>query len=165
MGSGLGSYSGTGGASQPFAPLYHVEKQMHQYDIDNGTFRNGQYYKNPTAKTLDSMINGNYVGNKSTNEENLPYVIDTTGNIIVGKRNGNGRGGAPTPHPTLIGGADPVVQIAGILKIRGGKIYSYDDRSGHFKPNAKSMSVADEIFGKLPMQLFHKNFTRRKNNE
>lgn len=134
---------------------------MHQYDIDSGTYHDGQYDVNPTAKPLDTMVNGNYIGNKSVNEDNLPYVIDEAGNIIVGKRNGNGRNGVPTPHPTLIGGKDPVVQMAGILKIRGGKIYSYDDRSGHFKPNIQSMKVADEAFGKLPKQLFHKDFKRR----
>ena len=69
------------------------------------------------------MINGNYIGNKTTNESGLPYVIDMNGNIIVGKRSGNGRGpGAlPTPHPTLIGGNDPQVQMAGLLKIGGEK--------------------------------------------
>lgn len=122
MGSGSGSYTGTGSSSQPFAPTYHVEKSMRQYDIDNGTYHDGKYDVNPTAKPLASMINGNYIGNKSVNEDNLPYVIDKQGNIIVGKRNGNGRDGAPTPHPTLIGGKDPEVQMAGILKIRGGKI-------------------------------------------
>lgn len=162
MGSGSGTYTGTSGSSQPFASTYHVEKNMLQYDIDNGTYHNGIYNINPTAKPLTSMINGNYVGSKSMNEDNLPYVIDKQGNIIVGKRNGNGRNGSPTPHPTLIGGKDPEVQMAGILKIRGGKIYSYDNRSGHFKPNPKSMKIADEIFGKLPKQLFHKDFTRRE---
>lgn len=158
MGSGIGSYSGTGGSSQPYAPLYHVEPKMHKYDEQNGTFHDGQYDVNPTARSLTSMINGNYIGNKNTNNDNLPYVIDKNGNIIVGNRNGNGKEGLPTPHPTLIGGSDPVVQMAGILKIRGGKIYSYDDRSGHFKPNVLSLSVADETFGKLPAILFHKDF-------
>lgn len=82
------------------------------------------------------------------------YVIDKQGNLILGKRNGNGRDGKPTPHPTLIGGANPEVQMAGLVRISGGKIVSYDDRSGHFKPNPKSMSVAHEAFGKLPQTLF-----------
>lgn len=70
------------------------------------------------------------------------------------QRNGNGREGLPTPHPTLIGGKDPQVQMAGLVKIRGGKIISYDNRSGHYKPNIKSISVADEAFGKLPASVF-----------
>ena len=36
------------------------------------------------------MINRNYIGNKNANID-MPYVIDTNGNIIVGRRNGNGR--------------------------------------------------------------------------
>ena len=57
--------------------------------------------------------------------------------MIIGDRNGNGRtpSKTPTPHPTLIGGKDPKVKMAGILDIRGGKIYSYDDRSGHSSLN------------------------------
>ena len=44
--------------------------------------------------------------------------------------------------------------MAGLVKIRGGKIISYDNRSGHYKPNIKSISVADEAFGKLPASVF-----------
>ena len=91
----------------------------------------------------------------------MPYVIDLDGNIIIGKRNGNGRYGLPTPHPTLIGGRDPQVKMAGIVDIRGGKIFSYDKRSGHFKPNDKSMHVADEAFAKLPKSLFSKRRGKR----
>ena len=157
MGSGSGNgYSGTRGGSQPFSPSYHVEPKMHQMDIDNGTYHDGHYSKNPTAQNINDMINGNYIGSKRFNEENMPYVIDMKGNIILGKRNGNGRDGAPTPHPTLIGGKDPQVQIAGLVKIRGGKIISYNNKSGHYKPNIKSMPVADEAFAKLPASVFKK---------
>ena len=155
MGSGAGgSYDG-GSGSQPYAPSYHVEKSMHEQDIKNGTYHDGHYDKNPTAQNINDMINGNYIGNKHTNID-MPYVIDLDGNIILGKRNGNGKDGAPTPHPTLIGGKDPQVQMAGIVHIQGGKIASYDNQSGHYKPNAKSMQVADEAFGKLPSTLFKK---------
>lgn len=87
--------------------------------------------------------------------------MDLSGNIIFGSRNGNGRLGAATPHPTMIGGSDPQVQVAGMLKIRGGKIYSYDYMSGHYKPNVKSMEAADKAFSKLSKNLFAKNFTRK----
>ncbi len=154
MGSGASGIYGSGsGGSQPYAPSYHVVKSMHEQDIKKGTYHDGHYDKNPTAKNINDMINGNYIGNKNTNID-MPYVIDMKGNIIVGKRNGNGRDGAPTPHPTLIGGKDPQVQMAGIVHIQGGKIASYDSQSGHYKPNSKSMKVADEAFGKLPASLF-----------
>ena len=74
---------------------------MHQWDIDRGIFHDGKYDKNPTAQNINDMINGNYLGDKHTNID-VPYVIDLDGNIIIGKRNGNGKVGAPTPHPTLI---------------------------------------------------------------
>ncbi len=155
MGSGLkGSYGG-GSGSQPYAPSYHVEKGMHERDVKNGIYHNGHYDKNPTAKNINDMIKGNYIGSKTTNID-MPYVIDLRGNIILGKRNGNGREGAPTPHPTLIGGKDPQVQMAGIVHIQGGKIAFYDNQSGHYRPNSKSMNVADEAFGKLPSTIFKK---------
>ena len=159
MGSGAGGSYGGGSGSQPYAPSYHVEKSMHEQDIKNGTYHDGHYDKNPTAQNINDMINGNYIGDKRTNID-MPYVIDLDGNIILGRRNGNGKGGAPTPHPTLIGGADPQVQMAGIVHIQGGKIASYDNQSGHYKPNAKSMHVADEAFGKLPSTLFKKKGKR-----
>lgn len=156
MGSGAGGSYGSGsGGSQPYAPSYHVEKSMHERDIKNGTYHDGHYDKNPTAKNINDMINGNYIGNKNTNID-MPYVIDLKGNIILGRRNGNGKDGTPTPHPTLIGGKDPQVQMAGVVHIQGGKIASYDNQSGHYKPNSKSMGAADEAFGKLPPALFKK---------
>lgn len=152
MGSGS---SGPYGKSQPYAPKYHVEASMHKRDIADGIYHDGHYDKNPTAKNLNDMINGNYIGDKRTNID-LPYVITPNGDIIVGRRNGNGRGGLATPHPTLIGGKDPQVAMAGMLHIHGGKIASYDTNSGHFKPNIKSMPKADEAFSKLPKTLFKK---------
>lgn len=155
MGSSLSnSYTGTRGASQPYSPSYHVEPAMHRMDIRNGTYHDGHYDKNPTARNINDLINGNYIVAKTFNAENMPYVIDLNGNIILGKRNGNGREGLPTPHPTLIGGKDPQVQMTGLVKIRGGKIISYDNRSGHYKPNIDSMFVADQAFNKLPSSLF-----------
>ncbi len=154
MGSGAGRNYG-GGGSQPYAPSYHVESHMHDLDIARGIYHDGHYDKNPTAKNIIDMIHGNYIGDKRTNAD-MPYVIDLKGNIILGKRNGNGRDGVPTPHPTLIGGKDPQVQMAGIVHIQGGKIASYDNQSGHYKPNIKSMGVADEAFGKLPSTVFKK---------
>lgn len=133
---------------------------MRKYDIESGIYGANGYKKNPTAQDISQMINGNYIGDKHTNGKFI-YAVDESGNIIVGRRNGNGRDGEATPHPTLIGGTNPKVQIAGVLEIRGGKIYSFDDRSGHFKPNAKSLDAADMAFGRLSSKLFHKNFRKR----
>ena len=76
----------------------------------------------------------------------MQYVITTDGRVIIGIRNGNGKtpSKTPTPHPTLVGGLNPKVKMAGIVDIRRGKIYSYDNQSGHYRPNSKSMKWADE---------------------
>lgn len=149
------SYSGTKERSQPYKTYYHVIDSMHKHDIETGAFKDGEYLKNPTAQNIHNMIKDECIGNKSTNET-FTYVITKDNQIIVGKRNGNGRGEGkiPTPHPSLVGGADPKVKMAGLLYVESGKIVRYDDRSGHFKPNKKSMKVADEMFGKLPKYLF-----------
>lgn len=88
------------------------------------------------------------------------YVVDTNGNLIIGRRNGSVK--FQTPHPSLIGGKDPIVKMAGMVDIRNGKIHSWDDRSGHFKPNIKSMKYADEAFGKLSKEIFVKDFNKGK---
>jgi hypothetical protein len=152
MGSGS---NGPYGKSQPYAPTYHVERSMHKQDIARGVFHDGHYDPNPTAMNLNDMIKGNYLGDKRTNID-MPYVITRNGDIIVGRRNGNGKTGLATPHPTLIGGRNPEVAMAGMLHINGGKIASYDAHSGHFKPNKKSLPVANTSFVKLPKILFKK---------
>lgn len=160
MGSGnSGNYHGTRGCSQLFASFYSVIPDMHEIDISRGIVQNGVYPKNPTAKDIRDMIHGNYVGNKNTNGL-FAYVIDMKNHIIVGKRNGNGTNpsDAPTPHPTLIGGKSPKIQCAGMIDVRGGKIYSFNNQSGHFKPNAKSLEKAAEIFARLSKNLFHKKY-------
>ncbi|MBQ7652327.1 MAG: hypothetical protein IJS15_15310 [Victivallales bacterium] len=162
MGSGTSSgYSKGNGGSQEYAISYHVDKPMLEADKKRGTYHDGHYDKNPTAEKLLDKVNGNYIGNKRFNAS-LPYVVDLNGNIIVGKRNGNGTGKdvLPTPHPNLIGGKDPQVKVAGMIVIRGGKIYSYDNDSGHYKPNAKSMPVADAALKKLPSTVFTKDAKR-----
>lgn len=156
MGSGSsGLYSGTKGASQPYALSYHVTSDMLQYDKDRGVFHGGHYDKNPTAKNINSVFQDGKI-DRSYDNQKLTYAVDLNGNIIIGKRNGNGKNGLATPHPTLIGGKDPQVQVAGIIEIRKGKIYSFDLNSGHYKPNSKSIKAAHEAFNKLPKSYFSK---------
>ena len=81
------------------------------------------------------------------------YVIDKDGNIIIGDRNKD-----YYPHPTLIGGENPQVQSAGMVEIRGGKIYKIDNASGHFKPGAGSLDISQEFFEQLPEKVFSKDF-------
>jgi len=81
------------------------------------------------------------------------YVIQGNGNILIGTRDGK-----RMPHPTLIGGENPMVIRAGIIDIRGGRIYSVDNASGHFKPGPRSLDAARKYFGRLPRNPFHTNF-------
>jgi len=153
MGSGVsGNYSGTTEKSQSYAKDYGVTPEMKQFDIERGVY-DGKYDKNPTAKNIEDVINGEYLFSKDKSK-NYTYVIDLSGNIIIGERNGNGYNGKATPHPTLIGGENPRVQMAGILTVKNGKIDSYNHMSGHFKPNIKSMDAANKAFGRLPSYLF-----------
>ena len=153
MGSGVtGNYSGTIEKSQTYAKSYGVTDEMKQFDINRGVY-DGKYDKNPTAKNILDAVNGEYLFSKDKTK-NYTYVIDLDGNIIIGERNGNSFTGKATPHPTLIGGENPKVKMAGILHVENGKIVSYDHMSGHYKPNIKSMKEADKAFSKLPDYLF-----------
>lgn len=134
---------------------------MLEHDKETGTYRpDVGYRKKPTAKNINDTIKDGkiYVGERLANGQ-FTYVVDTDGNLIIGRRNGSPE--FQTPHPSLIGGKDPVVKLAGMVDIRGGKIYSWDDRSGHFKPNAESMKFADVAFGKLPENVFAKNAKKK----
>jgi hypothetical protein len=149
------SYYGTKEQSQPYLKSYHVTSEMLEYDKQRGVY-DGSYSKNPTAINITTS-NIDYIYGKEANG-NYTYVVNLEGEIIVGKRNGNGRDGVATPHPTLIGGEDPQVKVAGIVTLKNGKIVSFDHMSGHYKPNIKSMKEAKEAFGKLPKELFSKDY-------
>ena len=126
MGSGVsGNYSGTTEKSQSYAKDYGVTLEMKQFDIVRGVY-DGKYDKNPTAKNIEDVINGEYLFSKNKSKKYI-YVIDLSGNIIIGERNGNGYNGKATPHPTLVGGENPRVQMAGILTVKNGKIDSMLD--------------------------------------
>ena len=148
----FGSYSSSPlhGQSQPYKSEYSVYERMLKKDLKHGIYDTTVgYTKNPTANFLDDVVSGDYIINERFSDV-LTYVITTDDKVIIGKRNGNGKTGLQTPHPTLIGGKDPKVKMAGMLDIRGGKIYSYDNGSGHYRPNSESMKYSDELFKKYP---------------
>lgn len=96
----------------------------------------------------------------TTHVETITLLCRKNLKNIIGRRNGSNK--FQTPHPSLIGGKNPIVRMAGMVDIRNGKIHSWDDRSGHFKPNIKSMKYADEAFGKLSKEIFVKDFNGGK---
>lgn len=132
---------------------FAVDSSMFAADEAAGVLSNGKYIKNPTAQNLSNLVtDSGRIGGKNMNGQYM-YVIDQDGSIIIGSR-----GGQRMPHPTLIGGENPQALGAGIVDIRGGKIYSVDNASGHFKPGAGSLDAARDAFGNLPSNVFHKNF-------
>ena len=166
MGSGYkGAYSS--GGSQPYQPTYHVVTSMLELDKKVGIYKPGRgYFKNPTRIGLEQAVKGNFImfrGKKAS--ATFMYVLDASGHIIFGERsnpyNSNGR----SPHPTLVGGKDPVVQAAGLINIKHGKIVSFDDQSGHFRPSSKSMDKVESALRKLYNKnhsLFSDEFIWRK---
>jgi hypothetical protein len=118
-----------------------------------GVIVNGHYIKNPSARSLKSLLTDTgKIGGKQMSGRFM-YVIDDAGEIIIGIR-----AGKRMPHPTLIGGANPRVRGAGLVDIRGGRIFSINNASGHFRPGAGSLDAAREAFGTLPNSAFHRNF-------
>ncbi|QDV51351.1 Calx-beta domain protein [Gimesia fumaroli] len=137
----------------PKIKLFGVDPATRAADETAGVLVNGHYIKNPTAKSLNSLLtDSGKIGGKQMSGRYM-YVIDDAGNITIGTR-----AGQRMPHPTLIGGANPQVRGAGIVDIRGGRIFSVDNVSGHFKPGAGSLDAARKAFGKLPDSAFHRNF-------
>jgi hypothetical protein len=131
-----------------------VDPALRAADEKAGLIINGSYIKNPTAKDLKGLITETgKIGSKRVSGQ-FQYVVDAkTGRIVIGTR-----GGARMPHPTLLGGPNPTVKAAGIVDIRGGRIYSIDNASGHFKPGDNSLEAAKKAFGTLPKGAFHKDF-------
>lgn len=134
-----------------------IAVDFYMHDKESGTYLDDLGYRpNPTATNInDAIINNKiYVQGKVANGQ-FTYIIYVSGNFIIRWRNGLEE--FQTPHPSLIGWKDSKVKMAGMVDIRNGKIHSCDDRSGHFKPNSKSMEYADTAFGKLSKELFTKN--------
>ena len=169
MGSGSsGGYGSGGNGSQPYAPSYHATSDMLKMDKKDPDIYNPNtgYFKNPTATNLETAIDGNrFVFNGNRAEGTMTYVLDKNGNIIFGKRCNPNDGRKRAPHPTLIGGKDPQVQCAGMITFRKGRNSSVDDRSGHFRPNSKSLEKVDAILQNIcdnNPRLFDKNSKWRK---
>jgi hypothetical protein len=143
----------SGSLVAPNNTLYSVDQSMSVADEVAGVLVNGSYIRNPTAQNLGSMItDSGRIGSKQMSGQYM-YVLDQSGEIIIGTR-----AGQRMPHPTLIGGESPQVSAAGIVDIRGGRVYSVNNASGHFKPGDASLDAAREAFSRLPSSAFHRNF-------
>ena len=164
-GAGKSGSSSKSGSSQEYAPQYSVVKKMHEKDRKNNAIwsEKSGYYKNPSAANLEDCVSGRsivYNGGKANGK--MTYVVDTNGNLIFGKRDNPVNPSTRSPHPMLIGGKDPQVKVAGMIEFRGGKIFSIDNDSGHYRPPSKSLKAAEEALSRLPKEVFHKESKWRK---
>ncbi len=166
MGSGSkGPYgSSSGGGSQPYAPTYHVVKDMMEADKKDPNIYNPTkgYFKNPLAATVqDDVNNGQIQMNGHSAHGTFPYVLTESGDIVFAKRFNPNNSHSRSPHPTLVGGKDPQVVCAGMIHMEKGRIVWYNNDSGHFKPNAKSLDAVDKAMTALKKshpEIFAKNY-------
>ncbi len=145
-------YAGKGTTAQS-VQKWSVDPATKAADEAGGVLVDGIYKNNPTAQNITGLLtDSGRIGSKNMNGQFM-YVVDQKGNVIIGTRSGE-----RMPHPTLIGGKDPLVLGAGIVEIRAGKIYSIDNASGHYKPGSGSLDAVKDAFGKLPDKYFSKDF-------
>ena len=153
MGSGIsGNYIGTLEKSQQYTALYHVDKTMLDLDKKDKDIYNptNGYFHNPTSTKLENAIENNEIRvNGEVLDGIMTYVINKNGDFIFAKRYNPNNPNKRSPHPTLIGGIDPVVKCAGMVEFIDGKIISINNRSGHFKPNIKSLKEAYKALQKI----------------
>ncbi len=167
MGSGSHGPSyggGSGGGSQPYAPFYHVVPSMMERDKEDHNIYDPDYgyFTNPLAAPIQSTIkNGQIQMNGHSASGTYTFVVDKNGNIVFAKRFNPNNSKSRAPHPTLIGGKDPVVQCAGMIHIEKGRIVWYNNDSGHFRPNKKSLATVEKALTKLRSEhpeVFAKNY-------
>ena len=172
MGSGPGgSYSESSSSwkSQDYAASYSVVSTEYDKDIKNSYVynKNTGYYKNPTTTNINDAIKNNNVyfeGHKANGK--YTYALKTNGELVFAKRASKDRG-KRSPHPSLIGGKNPTVKMAGMIDIRNGKIYDVNADSGHYRPNIKSLSkVENMLYNTYGNNIFaKKSRLRRKRND
>ena len=142
--------------------IWSVVSSFRSADEIDGLIINGSYIKNPTARNLSDSVtsSGKIRINGQLANGQYMYVVEPNGNIVFGVRGKDPITGETLrmPHPTLIGGANPQVSAAGIVDIRGGRIYSVNNQSGHFQPNSSSLLDAADAFENLPSGSFHSFF-------
>jgi hypothetical protein len=136
-----------------FDPVEKVQKPV--WNPEQG------YAKNPSTRELTSLLRNGRIAEGFDNGQFM-YVVDKDDRIHLGKRlqePGTAAGRATgMPHPTLVGGKDPVVVAAGEVEIRGGRIFKIDNQSGHFQPGRTTLRASARAFLKLPTTTFHKDF-------
>lgn len=168
MGSGSKGPYGNNGGSQPYADSYHVVGEMMDKDKQDPNIYDARkgYFKNPLASTIENAIDGKRVVMNNVSADGVyTYVLDSDSNVVFAKRFNPNNSASRAPHPTLIGGKDPVVQCAGMIHFRKGRIVWFNNDSGHFRPNEKSLEKVDLAMNNLRAKypfIFDKAYIGRK---
>jgi hypothetical protein len=134
-------------------PRFSVGFDLKWQDIDAGVLTPEGYQLNPKLQNLESLLDPSGKLGGKTLSGNYMYVVDDQGAVYIGTR-----AGQHMPHPTLIGGEDPTVLAAGEIDIRGGRIYSINNLSGHFQPSPQSLGTMYRAFSRLPDTAFRRDF-------
>lgn len=159
---------GADGGSQPYAPVYHVVPSMMEKDKEDNNIYNPQqgYFTNPLTVPIQSAIkDGQIQMNGHSAFGTYTYAVDLNGDIVFAKRFNPNSSKSRAPHPTLIGGKDPIVQCAGMIRIEKGRIVWYNNDSGHFRPDEKSLVTVERALAKLRSvhpEVFAKNYVGGK---
>jgi hypothetical protein len=157
-----GSRSGMG--SQLYAPTYHVIAEMMDRDKQDNNIYNPKtgYFINPFSISIpDAIKNGQIQMDGHSVHGTYTYVLNENGDVVFAKRFNPNSSKSRAPHPNLIGGKDPQVQCAGMIRIEKGRIVWYNNNSGHFRPNAKSLEKVNNAMEKLKRihpEIFAKNY-------
>jgi hypothetical protein len=122
--------------------LWPVNEELMRIDMaDPNISEEGGYLENRSSVYLKKAVDRyGRIGGKEINGTFM-YVVDTAGEIRIGTR-----AGQRMPHPTLIGGKEPLATAAGIVELRAGRIYRINNESGHFRPGPQSLDVARDAF-------------------
>lgn len=133
------------GAPDPLEVGYIYRTHPQRYDLtsDMGTVLRGN--AQPFALSFPS----------DTGE--VMYVITEDYRIVIAARSGRQR---DLPHPSLIGGLDPLALGGGLVEFRDGRILRVlIHSSGHFRPGGTDATeVALALFDRLPPGAFHRDF-------
>ena len=135
---------------------YGVVSAARAADEGNPTvFSGGRYVKNPSARPIEEYVQNGQLKMPGTKKftGSLMFAVDEDGTLITGVR-----GDRRSPHPTLLGGANPKVRTAGMLYFYRGKLVRVQNQSGHFQPSYGSLKHAHEALRTQAPDLFSPQF-------
>jgi hypothetical protein len=149
--------------------LVPVVEGVRNTDMIKGVLTESGYRVNPTSRRPLDNISQPGTGIRPPGRAYNPhtgkleegeymFVVDRDGNLIIGNRIGFINGVEyDFPHPSLIGGSNPLVEAAGKVWFRKGQVVRIDNASGHFRPGVETLDNAEAAFSRLPRSVYDPN--------